>query len=30
LYLAAQLGQKFGAWQTFELHQLYETAVKPS
>jgi hypothetical protein len=27
LYLAAQLGQKFGAWQTFQLHQAYENAV---
>ncbi len=27
LYAAAQLGQKFGAWQTFQLHQAYEHAV---
>jgi hypothetical protein len=27
LYLAAQLGQKFGAWQTFQLHQAYQTAI---
>lgn len=27
LYLAAQLGQKLGAWQTFQLHQAYENAV---
>jgi hypothetical protein len=27
LYLAAQLGQRFGAWQTFQLHQAYENAV---
>lgn len=27
LYLAAQLGQKLGAWQTFQLHQAYETAI---
>ncbi len=27
LYLGAQLGQKFGAWQTFQLHQAYETAI---
>lgn len=26
LYGAAQLGQKFGAWQTFRLHQAYCTA----
>lgn len=27
LYLTAQLGQKLGAWQTFQLHQAYESAV---
>jgi hypothetical protein len=27
LYLGAQLGQKFGAWQTFQLHQAYQAAV---
>lgn len=27
LYLGAQLGQKFGAWQTFQLHQAYQTAI---
>lgn len=27
LYLAAQFGQKFGAWQTFQLHQAYQTAI---
>jgi hypothetical protein len=27
LYLAAQLGQKLGAWQTFQLHQAYQAAV---
>jgi len=27
LYLGAQLGQKLGAWQTFLLHQAYQTAV---
>lgn len=27
LYLGAQLGQKLGAWQTFQLHQAYETAI---
>jgi hypothetical protein len=27
LYLAAQLGQKLGAWQTFQLHQAYQSAV---
>jgi hypothetical protein len=27
LYLAAQLGQKLGAWQTFQLHQAYQTAI---
>lgn len=27
LYLGAQLGQKLGAWQTFQLHQAYQTAV---
>ncbi|MEJ6731161.1 MAG: hypothetical protein QNK90_03655 [Opitutaceae bacterium] len=28
LNLLAQLGQKLGAWQTFELHQLYQTAIE--
>ena len=27
LYLAAQMGQKLGAWQTFQLHQAYESAI---
>lgn len=27
LYVAAQLGQKLGAWQTFQLHRAYETAL---
>lgn len=27
LYVSAQLGQKFGAWQTFRLHQAYQTAI---
>lgn len=27
LYLAAQLGQKLGAWQTFQLHQAYQAAI---
>jgi hypothetical protein len=27
LYLLAQFGQKLGAWQTFQLHQTYQTAV---
>ena len=27
LYLLAQLGQKLGAWQTFQLHQAYRTAM---
>jgi hypothetical protein len=27
LYLCAQLGQKLGAWQTFQLHQAYQTAI---
>ena len=27
LYLGAQLGQKLGAWQTFQLHQAYQTAI---
>lgn len=27
LYISAQLGQKFGAWQTFRLHQAYQTAI---
>ncbi len=26
LYVAAQFGQKLGAWQTFQLHQLWEQA----
>ncbi len=26
-YLAAQLGQKLGAWQTFQLHSAYQEAV---
>ena len=26
LYLIAQLGQKFGAFQTFQLHELYQEA----
>jgi hypothetical protein len=30
LYLFAQLGQKFGAWQTFRLHQAYQTALGSS
>ena len=30
LYLVAQLGQKLGAWQTFELHQIYEEALDGS
>jgi hypothetical protein len=29
LYLAAQLGQKFAAHQTFRLHEAYEHAVAP-
>ena len=29
LYLMAQLGQKLGAWQTFELHHVYQTALEP-
>ena len=28
-YLAAQLGQKFGAHQTFKLHEAYERALAP-
>ncbi len=28
LYLFAQLGQKFGAWQTFQLHQAYTAAAE--
>lgn len=28
LYFGAQLGQKFGAWQTFQLHQAYQAAVE--
>lgn len=28
LYLVAQLGQKLGAWQTFELHQVYQDALE--
>ena len=27
LYLAAQMGQKLGAWQTFQLHQAYQNAI---
>lgn len=27
LYLAAQLGQKLGAWQTIQLHQAYTAAI---
>lgn len=27
LYLGAQLGQKLGAWQTFQLHQAYQAAI---
>lgn len=27
LYLGSQFGQKLGAWQTFQLHQAYQTAV---
>lgn len=27
LYLFAQLGQKLGAWQTFQLHQAYQAAI---
>lgn len=27
LYLGAQLGQKLGAWQAFQLHQAYQAAV---
>ena len=27
LYVGAQLGQKLGAWQTFQLHQAYQTEV---
>lgn len=27
LYLSAQMGQKLGAWQTFQLHQAVEAAV---
>jgi hypothetical protein len=27
LYLFAQLGQKLGAWQTFQLHHTYQTAL---
>lgn len=30
LYLGAQLGQKLGAWQTFELHQAYQEAIGQS
>lgn len=26
LYIAAQFGQKLGAWQTFQLHQIWQTA----
>lgn len=27
MYLSAQFGQKLGAWQTFQLHQAYQTAI---
>lgn len=27
MYLGAQLGQKLGAWQTFQLHQVYQAAM---
>lgn len=27
MYVIAQLGQKLGAWQTFELHQAYQNAI---
>jgi hypothetical protein len=27
LYVSAQLGQKLGAWQTFQLHQAYQAAI---
>ena len=27
LYISAQLGQKLGAWQTFQLHQAYQAAI---
>lgn len=27
LYVFAQFGQKLGAWQTFQLHQAYQTAI---
>ncbi len=30
LYLSAQLGQKLGAWQTFQLHQAYQEAMGSS
>jgi hypothetical protein len=30
LYLAAQMGQKFGAWQTFQLHEAFDRAVATS
>ena len=30
LYLVAQFGQKLGAWQTFLLHQAYESAIGQS
>jgi hypothetical protein len=29
LYLAAQLGQKFAAHHTFQLHEAYERAIAP-
>lgn len=29
MYLLAQLGQKLGAWQTFELHHVYQAAMEP-
>ncbi|BET65511.1 hypothetical protein ASA1KI_04290 [Opitutales bacterium ASA1] len=30
LYLAAQMGQKFGAWQTFQLHEAFDRAMTRS
>jgi hypothetical protein len=30
LYFLAQTGQKLGAWQTFQLHQIFESAVGES
>jgi hypothetical protein len=29
LYLLAQLGRKLGAWQTFELHHVYQAVMEP-